>query len=423
MKNTITMNEVKNLVNYVIDRNLKLQEAGKMPIAISLESSAGVGKTSIIQQIAEERGMTLTKLNFAELDEPGDLIGYPEIEYECQVCVPVKDANGQIKAKVLPDTVWANSKQLDNPPVGQKYRHTGNTRMGYAKPAWVPQYNDKGVIVLLDDYVRASQQLLQSAMELILTQRYISWSLPKKTTIVLTNNPDDGSNIVNSLDEAQKTRFMNYEVEWSKEAWTRWAEQSGMNNRCINFVLSFSDEIFEADEQGNRICNPRSFSMFADMIGGIDDWDDADNLQFINTVAKGCFKDESGRFSQMFTSFLRNKMHLLISPKDMLLGDWSKVKTIIENTVYDQNGMYRADLATLLERRFTTYVDIWLDSKENTPISVVKNRLVEFVNASQGERRLFSPDLFHHMLKNITANHKNQTNKLLFEPALAALLS
>lgn len=154
MTNTITMNEVKNLVNYVIDRNLKLQEAGKMPIAISLESSAGVGKTSIVQQIAVERGMTLTKLNFAELDEPGDLIGYPTVEYECQVCVPVKDANGQIKAKVLPDTVWINAKQMENPPAGQKYRHTGNTRMGYAKPAWVPEYNENGTIVLLDDYVR-----------------------------------------------------------------------------------------------------------------------------------------------------------------------------------------------------------------------------------------------------------------------------
>lgn len=423
MTNTITMDEVKNLVNYTIDNNLKLQEAGKMPIAISLEATAGIGKTSIIQQIAAERNMTLTKLNLAELDEPGDLIGFPAIEYECQVCVPVKDANGQVKAKVLPDTVWINAKQMENPPIGQKYRHTGKTRMGYAKPAWVPEYNDNGTIVLFDDYVRASQQLLQATMTLILNQSYISWSLPKKTTIVLTNNPDDGTSNVNSLDEAQRTRFMNFEIEWSKTAWSKWAEAYGMDNRCINFVMSFADEIFEADQAGNHICNPRSFSMFANMIAGIEDWDDVESLDFINTIAKGCFKDESGRFSKMFTTFLRNKMHLLISPKQMLLDDWTKVRPVLEQTMYDQNGLYRADLATLLERRFTNYVDVWLDSSEQTPISKVKERILDFVNANNSGKKLFSPDLFHHMIKNITANHRNQTNKLLFEPEIAKLLS
>ena len=71
-KNTVSMSQVKNLINYTIDNNLKLQEEGKMPIAISLEASAGIGKTSIIRQIAEERGMGFTKINMAQLEEAGD---------------------------------------------------------------------------------------------------------------------------------------------------------------------------------------------------------------------------------------------------------------------------------------------------------------------------------------------------------------
>jgi len=69
---TVSMGQVKNLVNYTIDNNLKLQEQGKQPIAISIEASAGIGKTSIIRQIAEERNMGFTKLNMAQLEEPGD---------------------------------------------------------------------------------------------------------------------------------------------------------------------------------------------------------------------------------------------------------------------------------------------------------------------------------------------------------------
>ena len=46
---------------------------------------------------------------------------------------------------------------------------------------------------------------MQATMELINTASYISWKLPKNTTVVLTTNPDDGEFSVSSLDNAQKT--------------------------------------------------------------------------------------------------------------------------------------------------------------------------------------------------------------------------
>jgi hypothetical protein len=423
-KNTISMKQAKSLINYTIDNNLKLQEEGKMPIAISLEASAGIGKTSLVEQVAEERKMNYTKISLHELEESGDLLGYPELEYECQMARRVKDAEGNVKMQIMPGTVWLNAKQMDTMDKNTAIKQTGKTRMGYAKPAWVPEYNENGTLVCLDDYVRANPQLLQSCMELILTQRYTSWSLPKKTTIVLTNNPDDGSNNVNSLDEAQKTRFLNFDVAWDMDAWTQWAERANVDGRCINFVMSYSDELFNADEEGNRICNPRSFVMFANMISGVKDWDDAESLSFIQTIAKGCFKDEGNRFASMFASFLRNKMHLLIQPKDMLLGGWDRIHSTLDSTVYDSTGQYRPDIASLLERRFSNYVNAWLESDEKTPISKVKDRILDFIKTEEtGGRRLFTKDQFLHMIKSITSEHKNQTNKLLFEPKIAAILS
>lgn len=422
--NTVKMDQVKTLVNYTIDNNLKLEEEGKMPIAISLEASAGIGKTSILQQIAKDRGMNFTKISLHEMEETGDLLGYPMTEYECQIMQRYKEGD-EMKVKILPNTVWVNSKQLDEGPgSNMKYRQTGKTRMGYAKPAWVPEFCEKGNLVVLDDYVRANPQLLQSCMELILTQKYTSWSLPKKTTICLTNNPDDGTNNVNSLDEAQRTRFMNFDVAWDCNAWLRWAEGAKVDGRCINFVASYSDELFSADDEGNRICNPRSFVMFADTISGIKDWDDPESLNFISTIAKGCFKDEDGRFAKMFSSFIRNKMHLLIQPKDMLLGAWDNIKDKLEQTLYDQSGQYRPELASLLERRFSNYVLAWLGSDEETPIKKVKDRILAFIHNSKNNGKiLFNPDLFYHMIKTITSEHKAQTNKLLFEPEIAKILA
>ena len=424
--NTISMSEVKTLLNYTIDNNKRLEDESKTAIAVGIEASAGIGKTSIVKQVAEERGMGFTKIDLHQLDESGDLVGFPMTEYECQILKRYKDEkDGKDKVMVLPQTVWTNKKQLDEGPgPNMKYRQTGKTRMAYAKPAWVPEYNENGNILLLDDYVRANPQLLQASMDLVLEQMYISWKLPKKTTIVLTNNPDDGNYNVSSLDEAQRTRFLNYELAFELSSWMSWAEKNDIDGRCINFVASYSNELFNADEEGNRICNPRSFVMFANMIAGLKDWDNADTLSFINLIARGCFKD-NGRFAQMFSSFLRNKMHLLIQPKKMLLGDWNEVKNILDQTVYDQStGQYRPDIASLLERRFTSYVDAWLDSPDKTPIEKVKKRIIDFLDVEQTNgRRFFTKDQFYHMIKTITSEHKRQTGQLLYEPKIAKIIS
>ena len=424
MANTLSLSRVKNRVNYYIDRNLQLEENGELPIALSLEASAGIGKTSIITQIAKERGMNLTTIRMSQLEEPGDLIGYPVVEYECQMSRLVKDKDGKVVRQINPKTVWLTTKQLDSPSKnGVEFSQTGKKRMNYAKPAWVPEYCENGNLVLMDDYVRANPQLLQACMDLILEQRYVSWSLPKKTTIVLTNNADDGSYNVNSLDEAQRSRFMNFEVAWDEGAWCEWAEKAGIDGRCINFVLNYSNELFSADEQGNRICNPRSYVMFARMIGGISDWENDDSLELITDTAKGCFKDEQGRFAKMFAAFLKSKMHMLIQPKKILTAKWADVKGELESALYDEDGQYRPMVASIIERRFVNFVNSWLESDDKTPISVVKNRILDFVNNQKnGGKLLFNPDLFIHMLKEITSKNKRQTQSLLFEPAFAAYL-
>ena len=346
------------------------------------------------------------------------LAGYPIKEYECQCARQIKTEDGQVKVQIMPGTVWLNEKQLDSPVKGVAYRQTGKTRMGYAKPAWVPEYNEKGCLVLFDDYNRANQAILKAAMDLVNEQKYISWALPDKTTIVITQNPDNGNYNVESQDEAQVGRYLDFKSDLDIDAWAAWAETSGMDGRCINFVLTYFNELFNSDEDGNHICNPRSFEMFSDMISGIKDWEVPSNLEFIQLIAKGCFKDEGGRFNKIFASFIRNKMHQLIQPKDILLGDWKTIQQKMEETVYDGNGQYRPDLASLIERRFVNYVSLWLDSDKDTPIDKVKKRIVDFID---NPKMLFNQDLLIHMVKTILSDHKRQTCKLMGEPKIARL--
>ena len=192
--NEMTISEFTGVLNYLLDNNRELQDKGLTPIAIGIEGEAGIGKTSLIQQIAEQRGMTLCKLNLSQLEEVGDLCGFPQKE----VLLQWKSKDGTLKTKWWPENL------KDSIPAGVIV--TNKTRMGYASPAWLPkEENPNGCILCLDDYTRSNQLFMQATMELINEGKYISWSLPKNTTICLTTNPDDGQFSVTSLDSAQKT--------------------------------------------------------------------------------------------------------------------------------------------------------------------------------------------------------------------------
>lgn len=93
---------------------------------------------------------------------------------------------------------------------------TDETRMGYAIPAWLKGLDsNKPTLCVLDDYTRATPAVLQACMQITYEQEYISWKLPTNTTVILTTNPDEGYN-TNSLDEAQASRFISFNVKFDK---------------------------------------------------------------------------------------------------------------------------------------------------------------------------------------------------------------
>ena len=82
MLNEINLEDFKEIFSYLLDNNRKLVSEGKYPIAIGLTGEAGIGKTTVIKEFAEERGMTFVKLNLGELEEVGDLTGFPVKEFK-----------------------------------------------------------------------------------------------------------------------------------------------------------------------------------------------------------------------------------------------------------------------------------------------------------------------------------------------------
>ena len=94
--------ELKETLTHLILNNRALQEDNLKPVAISICGPAGLGKTSVVEQLAEELDIKHVEIiNLAQLDELGDLVGIPVKESRCIISV----------TKVIPslnDSVFCN---------------------------------------------------------------------------------------------------------------------------------------------------------------------------------------------------------------------------------------------------------------------------------------------------------------------------
>ena len=236
--------EMKSFLQHIINNNRHIQKDGKKPVATEVIGESGLGKTSVALQIAEENNLSCVKLNLAQIEDLGDLVGFPLRQFQLckegtntekktevrQVLKKVKLPNGMEVTKKVNETVevpggskseciWVD-ENATNEYLKQGYRFTGEKRMSYCPPEWIAN-KEGGGILILDDWNRADVKFIQAVMELVDRQEYLSWKLPDDWHIVLTANPDDGNYLVNSIDVAQRTRFVSVILKWNHE---RWAE-------------------------------------------------------------------------------------------------------------------------------------------------------------------------------------------------------
>jgi len=411
MQNEINLQEFKKILNYLIDNNRKLVDEGKYPLTVGCEGLPGCGKTSLIEQLAHERGMTYVKVSLSQVEEIGDISGYPIKEYK----VNELDENGNVVcSKWVPHDTLTTYFQKPC----ETYEITTESRMGYAPPAWLPrEENPNGILVTLDDWNRTNSVIMNCVMEIICTGKYMTWELPKYTTLVLSANPDSGEFLVQAQDSAILTRYINFPVKFDINVWARYGEEVGMDSRVLNFALSYSNELFESKD-GVNVVNARSYTMFGNAISGIDDWSTPENLALILNISKGCFPfDKDNIIGGLFTTFIANKLDKLVSPKDMLLQSWNTVKDKIKKCVYDDEE-YRPEIASVLATRLLNYSMVYFGTK-GCKSSVVQDRLLDIINS---EDKLFSEDLIFNVVKNLATKHSAKMNKVLMIPAIRAKL-
>lgn len=384
----VNTNELKSFITHIVKNNQHIQTEGKIPVAVNIEGEAGIGKTTTIMQIGNDLGLSVVKLNLAQIEELGDLTGFPIKEYE----VVKTDESGKKMVKWVPE----NTMPLY---IQSKYVPSGEKRMGYAVPEWI-QDKSEGGLLILDDYSRADQRFTQAAMELIDRQKYISWSLPKNWHIILTSNPDNGDYLVTSMDAAQKTRFITVNLKFDMDCWAKWAEENNIDTRCINFMLLHPELV-------SQTTNARSITTFFNSISSISDFNA--ELPLIQMVGEGSVGDQ---FATMFNLFIGNRLDKLVTPKDMLTNpNWDHIKGQLVSCIGSGDD-YRADIANILALRFINY------TVHYSTTNPVDQKIIERITKLVLEEGILTNDLKYAVIKGIINGNKDKFAKLMINPAL-----
>ena len=200
--------EITSVVNQLIVK--------KLPVFIW--GAPGIGKSSIVKEIAQKNGLAFIDLRLSLLD-PTDLKGIPFFDEQNR------------------EGVWA-------------------------KPSFLPKESDQSRgILFLDEINTAPPAVQASAYQLILDRRVGEYQLPEGWSIIAAGNRENDRGVVYKMPPPLANRFVHFEMEVDFEDWKSWAYGRGIDASIIAFLAFDKGMLFTFDPVSNEksFATPRSW--------------------------------------------------------------------------------------------------------------------------------------------------------------------
>jgi hypothetical protein len=180
-----------------------------------LWGAPGIGKSSIVKQIAKEEGIGFIDLRLALMD-PTDLKGIPFYDKESHTAL-------------------------------------------WAPPAFLPREGEG--ILFLDELNSAAPAVQSSAYQLILDRRIGEYILPDGWAIVAAGNRDGDRGVTYRMPAPLANRFVHFELEVSVEDWREWAYKNEINSAIIAYISYKNEHLFCFDPKSSEksFATPRSW--------------------------------------------------------------------------------------------------------------------------------------------------------------------
>lgn len=181
----------------------------------------GVGKSQVVRQIAEERGVDLVDLRAVLLD-PVDLRGIPKIE---------------------------------------------GTRAIWCPPSFLPT-KGKGIL-FLDELNAAPASVQAGCYQLVLDRKLGEYTLPSGWSIIAAGNREADRAVTSRMPSALANRFVHLQFDVDLEDWVAWALQNKIKTEIIAFVRFRPGLLHSFDPAKNEksFPTPRSWEFVSRALG------------------------------------------------------------------------------------------------------------------------------------------------------------
>ena len=179
----------------------------KLPVM--LHGSPGLGKSSIIKEIAKEFNLKLIDVRLSQCD-PTDINGLPTFNQETG------------KARYAPiDTFPLEGDEIPK---------------GY-----------QGFMIFLDEFNSAPRAVQAAAYRLVLDKEIGQYKLHDKAVIVCAGNLGTDNAIVNQMSTAMQSRLIHLELAVDTNAWLEWASENKLDYRVTSFIQFRKDLLYRFD--------------------------------------------------------------------------------------------------------------------------------------------------------------------------------
>ena len=264
---------------------------------IMLTGRHGIGKSQILTNYFEAKGMRVVALFLGQMSDPGDLLG-----------LPTKD------------------------------EATGKTT--FMPPYWFP-VDGQPVVLFLDELNRARPEILQTVMDLVLNRKLAGRLLPEGSRIISACNDGDEYQLTD-LDPALVSRFNIYTFRPSVEEWLLWATRKGLDKRITQFI-SANPELLDRssdtkEEQGlEKDPDRRAWEKVARVMENI-----SDPKQVHQKIVAGIVGVQAA--AKLFLSLQKG----LLTPQE-LLADFKRAKQQLDNYQLHQLSLVNDTLCRFFE--------------------------------------------------------------------------
>lgn len=215
-------------IKHMILVNIDAARRGEDRRGLFLWGPPGIGKSSLVRQVADELGMEVIDIRLTQM-EPTDLRGIP---------VPVEE--------------------------------NGETLVRWAPPAILPRDKDAKAIIILDELPNAAPSIQAGSYQLVLDGRLGEYVVPAGCIVMAAGNRETDKGSTFKMPTPLMNRFVHVEMKHDFDDWQSYALTKGFHTDVVGYLTAFKHElfVFNATSASRGFATPRSWEAVSAIIRG-----------------------------------------------------------------------------------------------------------------------------------------------------------